>query len=627
MFRWTRFYAAKMKPPLKSYVLLLILIAVLGRGAGAKPANAQNAHDPRFGVIEAFWAPNEAAALGVGWERILFYWNQLQPFGPEDWNSMHVPDEWLAMAAAQGRTVVGLLKNTPTWASDSGLAASVPRGLYLPVDDPGNLWAEYTRRVSSFYGPRGVHHWVIWNEPDIAPDVYGHEFGGTIADYYQLLKVAYQVIKQTDPTATIHLGGLTYWHDPGYLRRFLRAVAADPEAAANNYFFDVITLHIYFRPETVSLIVGNAFAAQREIGIDPLKPVWINETNARPSMDPQWPVQVQAFEVDLEQQAWYIVQAYALGFYAGASRIAVYKLVDINISAGDESWGLVRPDDFSKRPAFFAYQNTIKYLNGFTYPLQAQQAESYTIVAFRRPQGLTRVLWARHPSPVTLQVPALAPTALLVDPITDERFPITAVDGTYSIELSAARCHAECLMGGPPLFLVEEGVTVEEIPTTVPPLPPTATLAPTTAATWTPTATLTPTVAPTWTPTIAASPTMTPTDTPPPTATATRTRAPAETETPVPTTTATQEPAVTATAPAQPDPSTPARALSAAPASATTEVAVAISGTAVPSPGAIATTFGADRAAANPVVVMLLLGLAAVVIALLFLLRRARIKS
>ena len=424
--------------------------------AAALP-NQQTALDPRFGAVESFWAPGEAAELGVGWERILFYWNEIQPGGPEDWNTLHVHEEWLAEANAQGRTVVGLLKNTPNWATDGEFAAGVPRGLYLPVDDPGNLWANYARRVASYYSARGVHNWIIWNEPDIAPEVYGHEFSGSMEDYYQLLKVAYTVIKQADPNAKIHLGGMTYWHDPTWLGRFMQMVAADPDAAANNYYFDVISLHIYFRPETIPTIVGNAFAVQQQAGI-PLKAVWINETNARPSSDPEWPVEVQAFNVDLEQQAWYIVQAYALGFYAGAGRIAVYKLIDINIAPGEESWGLIRPYDFSKRPAFYAYQNTIKNLAGFTYPIQREQAGNYTIVRFDRPQGVTRVLWARAASGVTLNVPALAEAGVLVDPITGVETAVTPTGGSYSVSLSGARCAGECLMGGAPVFLVEEGV-------------------------------------------------------------------------------------------------------------------------------------------------------------------------
>ncbi|MCA9896908.1 MAG: hypothetical protein H6654_05965 [Ardenticatenaceae bacterium] len=424
--------------------------------AAAAP-NQQSARDPRFGAVESFWAPGEAAELGVGWERILFYWNEIQPTGPNDWNTLHVHEEWLAEATAQGRTVVGLLKNTPNWATDGEFASGVPRGLYLPVDDPGNLWANYARRVASYYSAHGVHNWIVWNEPDIAAEVYGHEFSGSMADYYQLVKVAYIAIKQVDPNAKIHLGGMTYWHDPTWLGRFMQMVAADPDAAANNYYFDVISLHIYFRPETIPQIVGNAFAVQQQVGI-PLKAVWINETNARPSSDPEWPVVVQSFELDLEQQAWYIVQAYALGFYSGAGRIAVYKLIDINISPGDESWGLIRPYDFSKRPAFYAYQNTIKYLAGFTYPIQREQGGNYTIVRFDRPQGVTRVLWARTASSVTLNVPALAASGILVDPITGTETAVTPTGGSYSISLTGARCAGECYMGGAPLFLVEEGV-------------------------------------------------------------------------------------------------------------------------------------------------------------------------
>jgi len=456
---------------LKHWLKLLILFLLVGvwvwpgtaastGSAGIPSAAAQSARDPRFGAVESFWAPGEAAELGVGWERILFYWNEIQPTGPNDWNTLHVHEEWLAEATAQGRQVTGLLKNTPTWATDGEPASGVPRGLDLPIDDPGNLWANYTRRVASYYSAHGVHNWIIWNEPDIAPDVYGHEFSGSMAEYYQLVKVAYLSIKQVDPNAKIHLGGMTYWHDPTWLGRFLQMVAADPEAADNNYYFDIISLHIYFRPETIPQIVGNAFAAQQQAGI-PLKAVWINETNARPSTDPEWPVQVQAFELDLEHQAWYIVQAYALGFYSGAGRMSVYKLIDINIAPGEESWGLIRPYDFSKRPAFFAYQNTIKYMAGFTYPVQREQGGNYTIVRFNRPEGVTRVLWARTASSVTLNVPALGESAVLVDPITGAETPITPTGGSYSVQLTGARCAGECYMGGAPVFLVEAGVTTE----------------------------------------------------------------------------------------------------------------------------------------------------------------------
>ena len=73
--------------------LLLAALALLLLWV-ARPASAQEEDpapvDPRFGVIEAFWQPEEAAALPVGWDRILFYWNEIQPTGPDDWNTLHV---------------------------------------------------------------------------------------------------------------------------------------------------------------------------------------------------------------------------------------------------------------------------------------------------------------------------------------------------------------------------------------------------------------------------------------------------------------------------------------------------------------------------------------------------------
>ena len=528
------------------FICLILIVAVLRGAAATSPLEAQSALDRRFGAIEAFWAPNEAAELGVGWERILFYWNEIQPTGPNDWNTLHVPEEWLAEATANGRQVVGLLKNTPNWATDGEFASGVPHGLYLPLDDPGNLWANYTRRVATYYSGHNVHNWIIWNEPDIAPNVYGHEFSGSVQDYVQLLKVAYLSIKAVDPNATIHLGGMTYWHDQGYLTRLLRAIAADPDAAANNYFFDVVSLHIYFRPETIYTIVGNGYGAQSAAGINPAKPVWINETNARPSRDPNWPVQIVEFDIDLEQQAWFIVQAYAIGFHAGASRIAVYKLVDVNLAPGGESWGLIRPNDFSKRPAFYAYQNVIQYLHGFTYPIQRERTDNYYIFTFSRPQGVTRILWARGQASVTLNVPALASSALLVQ-ASGEAVPIQASNGVYNLTLQGTRCYDGCYMGGPPIFLVEEGVSGQTVPTAVPgPVTnPTPTVSSGTPVSGTVTASapiaattiMTPTAAATATATATLTAPATATSEPSPTVTATATAS----STPVPTATATAE--------------------------------------------------------------------------------------
>ena len=490
-------------------------------------AQSDSVPDPRFGVVESFWAPDEAAELNVGWERILFYWSELQPTGPEDWNTLHVREEWLEHADLAGRTVVGLLKNTAPWASEDGIESGLPKGLFLPVDDPDNLWANFVRRTVNYYSVRNVHHWIIWNEPEIRAGVYGFEFAGSAADYYRLLKVAYLAIKETDPEAVIHLAGITWWHDQSFLGRFLQVAMADPEGPENDYFFDIISLHIYFRSETVQSLLNAVKAIQNDFGIS--KPVWINETNASPNKDPLWPVERPVFQIDLEQQAWYIIQAFALGFANGADRIAVYKLVDILLPPGGESFGLLRPD-FSRRPAFEAYKTTIQYLSNFT-DVDKIEEDDYFVVGFNRPEGVTRVIWTRTATALSLRVPALADEALLVNAIGEAEV-ITAEDNTYIITLAGARCDEECIIGGRPVLLVELGVRQHEVQ------PPTPVKVDGLLVTVTPT--LTPTPIPTSTDTLTTTPSPAPTATSTPspitnpTATALITNTPLPTKTPKP---------------------------------------------------------------------------------------------
>lgn len=519
-------------------ILIILLSLLIGSqrslaqseqpGATATPA----AVDGRFGAIESFWAPQEAAELGVGWERILFYWNEIQPKDTDDWNTLHVLEEWLVEANGQDRIVLGLLKNTPAWATDGEPFSGVPRGLYLPIDDPENLWANYVRRIVEYYGPRGVHHWIIWNEPEIEAGVYGHEFDGTVEDYVRLLQVAYLVAKEHDREAVIHLAGYSYWHDPGYLDEFFETLEATPEAAESDYFFDVLSLHIYFRVETVGELVRQVDELQNSYGID--KPIWINETNAAPNLDPWWPVERPMFQVDLDQQAWYVVQAYALGFAAGADSIGIYKLIDILLPEGGESFGILRPD-YSPRPAYLAYLTTIRMLEGFSGPVEMQQTEDYFVVSFRKSGQLIRILWARKDKALDLALPALAERGTLVD-YAGRTEAVVAEDEQYLITLDGARCNDECDIGGPPLFLVEDGVSpidpIAEIQST--PVRATLTATPETSPTFTPwpTDTATPTGTPTASPTATVTPSATATPMPSATLTATITALPSATPRP-----------------------------------------------------------------------------------------------
>lgn len=372
-------------------VLLTLLLAPLGIRAQDDANN-----EPVFGVIEAYYRPHEAVELGAGWDRIIFHWDAFQPTGPADWNTNAVPLEYLTGAQEAGRQVVGLIKGTPEWASDTGTPGGIPHGLALPYHDPDNGFGAFVSRLVEEYAPLGIHDWIIWNEPDIRPGEGIPEFEGEVEDYAALVRTAYLAIKAGDPAAHVQLAGTTYWHDANafrepYLRRLLRVLFNDPQAAANDYYFDGVTLHIYFTTWTVVPIIDQTNDILWDYGLQD-KEVWLSEFNASPRRDPEAEIEAM-FQVSLEQQADFIVQAAALALSQGVDRMAVYRLYDNAFTPGvSEPWGLVRADG-SLRPAFSAYQQVIERFSGASR-VEYTPVEGADLVTFRFPDRTLYAMWS-----------------------------------------------------------------------------------------------------------------------------------------------------------------------------------------------------------------------------------------
>ena len=549
------FHASRLKHhALRATLLLAILLGL------AQPLLVNAATpDRRFGAIATFENPTAATQLGAGWTRVRFPWADIQPNDSGQWNTSFFTDQQLNRELAAGREVVGLLVNTPPWALEDGNIPGVPSGLYLRDDDPNNLWAAFVRRIVGQYAGR-INHWIIWNEPDIwEPSYPGRTWGGDVKSFFQLLRVAYNVIKQTNPDATVHLSAFTYYWDVNYGRtpfftRLLDEIVKDPAAADHHYYFDVASANLYFRPDNVYDLIAWHHQQMREHGFD--KPLWLTETNAAPSSDPAWPVANPTFAVTLDEQAYFIIQALAMALAGGASRVAIYKMADVKAdhAANPEPFGLVR-EDGSRRPAFSAFQVGASYLAGFTEATLAERNDLYAVVTVKRgDSGWTTVAWTRQPSPVKINVPAHAAQATLVD-WNGRRQTIAAHDGQYEIEIAGATCTGGCLIGGAPRLIVEGSIGSAKIdqpnqPVRVATQAPAPSASPMGAEQATPdqlTAAITITATARPRATSTATPTLTPTATNTATATATATSSstPTATATPSQTPTATLAPAPT----------------------------------------------------------------------------------
>ncbi len=323
------------------------LVAPASAHAGAPaaaPAGTQAsrinraATDARFGVDEAFPQAATADALGVRWTRVPFIWDYVQPTGPASYNpfvlSSHGSDAVIDSEIAQGRTPVGLLLGTPAWARQNKAwgEASVPVNIDLPWNDPKNYWAAYCYTMAKHYAGK-IDQWIIWNEVSIPTGTNGQagqwtQWRGTPAQYARLLQVAYQAIHAANSSAQVVLYGDPYWYDHGaYLSHILDLLAkADPTNRDHGYF-DAANLHLYIGAPSFYWIISDLRAKLRAHGWS-TKQVWVSETNVEPYDDPSHREPVDQFRVTMDEQAGFLVDAFATDIAARADRIEVYRMFD-----------------------------------------------------------------------------------------------------------------------------------------------------------------------------------------------------------------------------------------------------------------------------------------------------------
>lgn len=447
--------------------------------------------DGHFGIVQSIHAPDLAYNAGSRWDRIIFPWSLIQKDGPDSWDQQYFTDEQIRAQAARGVTMAGVMIYTPQWASvDPPRARPVdrPQGLELPYNDPRNYWGQFVRKLAARH--KGVvDNWIVWNEPDLYDPAIRYTFDAPYEEYLQLLKVAYLNIKEVNPQAKVIVGGFAYWYDkeygrPPYLGPLFELMSRDPDAARNNHYFDVVSVHTYHAPlnsYAVPLIMKEIMELR---GIR--KPIWIGESNAVPYDDPQNPLPYALFGATLDQQASYVIQAMAMGLAAGVERHAIYKMVDEAPENAAEVFGLAR-DNRSLKPAYVAFQVAASYFANarsavyswpgvdekptaaqikaimssndnrtqFVWPSQVSQ------VAMERGRNRTTVVWNNSPEDLTYQIPATARRATLVNKY-GQADTIAAQDGFYSINLTGSRHNTDrrdwslYLIGGDPLVIDEQ---------------------------------------------------------------------------------------------------------------------------------------------------------------------------
>ncbi len=438
-------------------------------------------------------------AAGVRHDRVDFRWAVIEPEN-DSWNFWPY-DELVVDVLAEGIDLVAILQWTPEWAAATGQTtgvldpprrppgwyapvvrelsggassarsswSAVPAGLYLPWDHPDNHWGDFVfQTVSRYVGV--VNVWEMWNEPD---GDWG-AWDGSAADYAQLLKVGYQAARAADPNATILFGGLMYWADPTFFERVLDVVNDDPAAPGHNYFFDVMSVHFYSRSSDVYDMVNHV--RQRMKIYVPDHPIWLTETGV-PVYDGAYPGVRTDFSATEAEAAAYLIQSYANAIAADVGRYHWFRAHDGDMA---EHFGLTHDENYL-RPAYVAYQVATTYLISPTFVTRAVVGPHVNVTLWGTPHGRVSVVWNESPVTGVYTLPAVMPTATLVERWGATRTVAasngvtgTFVYGAYTFTLPAATASRvtdpdDYIIGGDPLIVVE---------TEAPNAPPTSTVRP-----------------------------------------------------------------------------------------------------------------------------------------------------
>jgi hypothetical protein len=164
------------------------------------------------------------------------------------------------------------------------------------------------------------------------------------------------------------------------------------------------------------------------------------------------------FRATLDEQASYVIQAFAYGLAAGAERISVYPMYDGDAPPGTELMGLVRQDG-STRPAYQAFKTVTHYFSGVRSGTVERVGDAVQ-VTLQKDGGTLTVVWSQAPRSTALAIPAGKTSARLVDKLGRESA-VTPVAGFYHLHLDPATANtmngdpSTYFIGGNPLILIE----------------------------------------------------------------------------------------------------------------------------------------------------------------------------
>ena len=303
-------------------------------------------------------------ALGATWVRYDIEWSNIEYQGPGqyDWTDY---DKVVRAVSASGLRSLAIIDYTPEWARRDECKGTA---MCAPADPAA--YAGFAGQVAKRYSPFGVHHYEIWNEPNIS------QFFEPAADpaaYTALLKGASSAIRALDSQAFIVSAGTAPASTGGGNYAPTDFVQAMYAAGAKNTF-DALGHHPYTWP--YSAAYPNLAGAWGQLTTlhnimttrgDGQKKIWITEYGA-PTGGPG-PTATSGMNA-AESAADHVTEALEARMVTDAITAARaiswvgpffwYSLRDAGTtnSTVENFFGLLRADS-SRKPAYEAYRQAV----------------------------------------------------------------------------------------------------------------------------------------------------------------------------------------------------------------------------------------------------------------------------
>jgi len=358
---------------------------------------------------------------GIGWK-----WVEVQP-GKFVWEGI---DAMVENSYKEGISILPVLSTPPDW------ERKIPKG-YRPITTgvhagwgdfpPKNLesWGKYVFETVNRYKNK-IKAWEIWNEP--WPNCLFFN-GGSIKDYVDLLKVAYEQAHKADPNCIIvGLGGTEYNHMQQVFK------------AGGFPYMDVASIHHYQPgpnpPESDGYLEGirKAREVMRKFGDGKEKDLWMTEMG--------WPTNITAPEIldnwpgiPEELQAKYLPRTYVLGLAAGLKKHFWFCFQNGGTDPKnfEHHQGLLF-NDLTPKPSFVAYATLTRMLAGLDYKGKLDLGGSIFGYEFGKGDKFCFVLWSLSDG-ANIIVPSL-PEGIRITEMMGAEVKLAKSEGQYSIPLS-----------------------------------------------------------------------------------------------------------------------------------------------------------------------------------------------